>query len=343
MKCAPSIEVAGLTHRFGAGPLLFDNLSFEIDATADGRGQIVALMGPSGVGKSTILQLVAQWEDRISSQISGSITIRNANTVSYIPQEPVLIESRGFSYNVDLFSQIASLKSHWSYERREKFIELLKIDSLRSRTEMKNLSGGEKQRVMLARTLSVNPDVLLLDEPASSLDQSVKIPLLTELRDLIVSNGILAIYITHEFNEARLVADKILYLERGHDNQAVGGRAIAQPIEKFAEKPPTINAAYTVFAPYFGVAASKTNNGDLFSLAFDGSQVAFEGDGLHTMVRSISSSTVLLSVVDSPGSAPLPIKRALFGPQVKVGDVVHVGLNVGTLRYDEHGSIRDLW
>lgn len=340
----PEIAVENVTVQFGQGPPIFRALSCKFDGDASNKGRIVAIMGPSGVGKSTILQLIGQAGFRNRNLKSGEVRLKNADVVSYVPQEPVLLTSESFEYNLDLFGRVTALKNHWNQNERESFVRLLRLDSLRTRRSLTSISGGEKQRVMLARTLAIHPSVMLLDEPMSSLDQSIRIPLITELRGVIVDRGILALYVTHDIGEARLIADEILYLEPGPNSVTVEGRSSSVQTKEFIEAPPTLKAAYAVFYPFFGTIPVKPgtlNKDSVIGLTtrvvgVDGQNVRLGQDGIPIRVVSMTSETVFVSpAVDSDGHLAIPIKRSLFPPLVAVGDTTCIGLD-GLFQFDSY-------
>jgi len=333
-----SVEFNAVTLQFQHGQTLLRNFSLAITGHAEGRGRIVAIMGPSGVGKSTLLQVVGQPQYRGLHVTHGAVTIRNAEVIAYVPQEPVLIGTESFEYNLNLFSRVQALERHWSGESRDRFVRLLKIEALQSRKTVATLSGGEKQRLMLARTLAVNPSIMLLDEPVNSLDQSTKIPLLTELRNLIVEAGILALYVTHDFSEARLIADDVLYLEPPRPGGPVEGATQLLPVSSFIAAPPTLNAAYAIFYPYFGAAPidqdGKTGGIKLGSeagfLGLDGQTVRLAQHGLPIHVTNVAGDTVFVEIAGSiAGTGALPLKRMLFPAKAAQGYRTHLAVDTG--------------
>lgn len=181
--------------------------------------EIVALTGPSGSGKSTLLRAIAGLEQLTS----GSVQWRGNDITRQAPHK------RGFG----LMFQDGQLFGHMSVEKniayglatqrvpktqqRERVAEMLELVGLsgfagRSVTE---LSGGEQQRVALARSLAPKPSLLMLDEPLSSLDRGLRDRLAAEISTLLRRTQTTAIMVTHDLAEAETVADRVLRLEEG--------------------------------------------------------------------------------------------------------------------------------
>ena len=184
--------------------------------------ELMVLLGPNGAGKTTLLNIIAGLTD-----YQGSVLFDDA------PMDKVEASSRGIGYlfqdlvlfpHLDVTSNIAySLKVRNKpfneiEARVEELLDMMKISHLASRYPA-YLSGGEKQRIALARALSSSPTILLLDEPLSSLDRQASKYLRNELKQLQKKLGITTVYVTHDLQEAEEMADRIAVIEYGQIEQ----------------------------------------------------------------------------------------------------------------------------
>lgn len=186
------------------------DVSFEVKS-----GEFLAIVGPSGCGKSTLLSIIA----RLLSPDTGTIAFQNADgslhypRIGYMLQHDYLLEWRSIYKNVMLGPEI---KKDVTYETKAHVEQLLKDYGLYSFRDKKpsELSGGMRQRAALIRTLAVNPELLLLDEPFSALDYQTRLSVADDICKIIRSTGKTAILITHDLAEAISMADRILVLTR---------------------------------------------------------------------------------------------------------------------------------
>lgn len=180
------------------------NISFQIS-----KGEFVSIVGPSGCGKSTLLSLIAG----LNSPEAGTIVLdRSENTkIGYMLQQDHLLEWRTIYQNIMLGPEI---NKTITAEKKEQALSLLKDYGL-SRFQNKKpgeLSGGMKQRAALIRTMMLNPQLLLLDEPFSALDYQTRLMVSSDIGRIIRKSGITTLLVTHDLSEAIALSDRILVL-----------------------------------------------------------------------------------------------------------------------------------
>ena len=181
------------------------------------RGETVALLGASGCGKSSLLRAVAGLED-----LAGGTVAWDGRDVARVP-----VHRRGFGLMFqdgqlfpfrDVAGNVAyGLAGLPRRERRARVERVLDVVGLRGYgpREVTTLSGGQAQRVALARSLAPRPRLLLLDEPLSALDRALRERLAVDLRRILTDQGTTALYVTHDRDEAEEVADRVGVMEAG--------------------------------------------------------------------------------------------------------------------------------
>jgi len=211
------IQVEGITKRFGKVTAV-DNVSFDVMT-----GHVVGLLGPSGCGKTTILRCIAGLEDIDEGEIlldGKPVTSRERRV--FVPPEKRRL---GFVFQSYALWPHMTVKQNLAYcmkdvsgeDRLRKIrnsLELVGLSDVASRYPSQ-LSGGQQQRVALARSLSYEPSVILLDEPLSNLDMKERERVRGELRALLQRIGITSVFVTHDQEEAFVISDKVVLLNRG--------------------------------------------------------------------------------------------------------------------------------
>ncbi|MFC5746732.1 ABC transporter ATP-binding protein [Actinomadura rugatobispora] len=197
----PVATVEGLTRRFGDRTVL-DGIDLTIE-----RGEFVALLGRSGSGKSTLLRALAGLDRDTEFTEEGGLTVRGTTAVAF--QEPRLVPWKRVRANVALGLDVPEPRA-----AAEKALEEVGL-SERGGAWPLTLSGGEAQRASLARALVREPRLFLLDEPFSALDALTRITMHRLVLDLWERHGPGILLVTHDVDEALLLADRVLVLDGG--------------------------------------------------------------------------------------------------------------------------------
>ncbi len=181
------------------------NLSFQIK-----EGEFVAIVGPSGCGKSTILSLVSGLFKPEEGEIKFSVANKNP-TIGYMLQRDHLFPWRTIWSNCMLGLEIQQTKTKEKIAYAEYLLKEYNLWEVRNKKPTE-LSGGMRQRAALIRTLVLNPDLFLLDEPFSALDFQTRIEVSGDIASIIRSSGKTVILITHDLQEAISLSDRIIVL-----------------------------------------------------------------------------------------------------------------------------------
>lgn len=184
-----------------------------------GQGEMVALLGPSGCGKSTSLKILAGLEQADSGEV-----IINGRDVSGLPTRKrnlgIVFQAYSLFPHMDAVENVAyglKIRGIDASARRKRAEELVELVGLQEHAAKYpgQMSGGQQQRVALARALAVEPEVLLLDEPLSALDAKVRVQLRDEIRRIQLQEGIATLMVTHDQEEALVMADRIGVMNEG--------------------------------------------------------------------------------------------------------------------------------
>lgn len=252
MTAGPVLKLVNIRKIFGDTRAL-NGVSFDV-----AEGEIVAVLGPSGCGKSTLLQIIAGLENADQ----GSV-LWMGEDISHVPphergfglmfQDYVLFPHMNVFQNISFGLEMAGLTREVIRERVRESLKLVGLEEFEQR-DVASLSGGEQQRVALARALAPRPSLLMLDEPLGSVDRTLRERLITELRKLLRDLGQTAIYVTHDQEEAFIIADRIVLMRAGEVVQ------VGTP-EELYHNPETLFAArflgYTNLVP----GEVRTENG----------------------------------------------------------------------------------
>ncbi|MFO0463545.1 MAG: ABC transporter ATP-binding protein [Burkholderiales bacterium] len=210
------LDIQRLSFAYTAGKSICNALNFRVN-----DGDIACLLGPSGCGKTTVLRLIAGFE----RPLAGSIQVGGRELTS--PHAFVEPEDRGIGYvfqDFALFPHLTiaknvafglrNMSSEATNHRVAEMLQLVGMSKYGARYPHE-LSGGQRQRIALARALAPRPTLLLMDEPFSSLDIELREKLSLEVRELLKSQHITALFVTHDQNEAFSIADTVSVMNKG--------------------------------------------------------------------------------------------------------------------------------
>ena len=234
------LVVNNLSKAFGQAGVLH-NVSFTVK-----DGEFLSILGPSGCGKTTILRILIGLETADSGEI-----LKDGNNITNIPsaqrrmgivfQNYALFENMSVLRNVE-YALLKSAGTKAEYNKSsatKKAKDMLELVGLGEHLDKKprQLSGGQQQRVAIARTLALNPDVILFDEPMSALDVDTRLSLRTELKELQKRFGTTMIYITHDQEEAFAMSDRIMVMDSGIIHQLdTPHNIIDHPADEYVKK-----------------------------------------------------------------------------------------------------------
>jgi len=209
----PYLSIESLSVAYGATTVL-DRVSLSV-----ARGEMIALLGSSGCGKTSLLRAIAGFV----TPSTGTIRVDGVD-ITHLPPEKRATAMMFQSYalwphmnvaaNIGYGLRMRGWKADAIAARVAEMLKLLQLDGYEGRS-VTELSGGQRQRVALGRALAVDPHLLLLDEPMSNLDYKVRLELRHELRALQRRIGITAVYVTHDREEALTLADRIAVIDAG--------------------------------------------------------------------------------------------------------------------------------
>lgn len=214
------INIENLNFGYGERQIL-NNLSLSID-----KKKLVGILGPNGCGKSTLLKNILSY----LHSSSGTIKIANKNSkeysqkeksklISLVPQKSQLMSAMSVEEFV-LMGRLPHLENSWKgYSREdrklaEKALNSLDLERFKKRTAT-TLSGGEFQRVLLARAITQDTEIILLDEPTSALDLNHAIELMEKVKEIVKKEGKTAVAVLHDLNLASLFCDELIMLKNG--------------------------------------------------------------------------------------------------------------------------------
>jgi ABC-type Fe3+/spermidine/putrescine transport system ATPase subunit len=207
------IKIEGITKVFD-GVKALDNINFTVD-----KGEFLSILGPSGCGKTTLLRILIG----IEVADEGKIFIHDEDITNLNPSKRhmgIVFQNYALFPNMTVLQNVEyalKINKETKANAREKAMEILEKVGLKDHLNKKphEMSGGQQQRVAIARTLALNPDVILFDEPMSALDADNRLTLRREFKEIQRQFGITMIYITHDQEEAFSLSDRVMVMNKG--------------------------------------------------------------------------------------------------------------------------------
>ncbi|MDN5894232.1 MAG: ABC transporter ATP-binding protein [Nocardioides sp.] len=317
------LSIEGVTVTYGSVPAV-DGVTLEI-----ATGDVLAVLGPSGCGKSTLLRAVAGLEPLLSGRIlhdggdlRGVPTHKRGFALMF--QDGQLFGHQSVGANVAYALRIRHTPRGRTRERVSELLELVGLGGYGERAPA-TLSGGERQRVALARALAVEPSLLLLDEPLSALDKTLRERLAEDLRGILTEAGTTALLVTHDHEEAFAVADRMALMRAGRLVQdGTLGEVWEHPVDAEA-------ASFLGYASVLeGAAAAKVltaaglPGAGVVALRRSALRVSGAGPLRGVVLSSRLTPETLRLDVDVEGLGPLGAVAAGGDKSPGVGEVVHL-------------------
>jgi NitT/TauT family transport system ATP-binding protein len=197
----PVLSLADVGKRFPDGTEAVAGVDLSV-----APGQFVSVVGPSGCGKSTLLRIAAALE----RPTDGSVSVPTDH-IAYVFQDPTLLPWRSVRANVELLGELRGLPKEERRRRADNAIKLVGLDGF-AQHRPRTLSGGMRMRVSLARSLTLQPELFLLDEPFGTLDEITRERLNDELLGLFLTQRFAALFVTHSVTEAVYLSTQVVVL-----------------------------------------------------------------------------------------------------------------------------------
>lgn len=308
---AAGVSLRSVTKKYGAVTAV-ENITLDIPA-----GKYCCLLGPSGCGKTTVLRMIAGHEDitsgdvLIGDQRVNDLPAAKRNT-SMMFQSYALFPHKTIWENIEFGLKMRNVPEA---ERRARVGELLEIIGLSHTADRKptQLSGGQQQRIALARALVTRPQVLMLDEPLSALDENLRVRMRTELRKIQKQFGLTFIQVTHHVEEAFSLSDMVVVMSHGRlDQVATPDELYDRPGSQFVAKFMGDNNIFS------GKVKNVMNDGELDVIQLDIENLGiFYCRGYASPVGTEAACSVRPDLLHVEAYNPdVPVKSTLAGNQV---------------------------
>lgn len=199
---AAGIAIRGVSKTFGDGTRALEPVDLEV-----AQGEFVSLVGPSGCGKSTLLRIIAG----LAPATTGECTTVAHAARSFVFQDATLLPWRSVRRNAELLLELEGVGKKERKERAAEALALVQLEGF-ERARPRALSGGMKMRLSLARALALRPELFLMDEPFSALDEITRETLNDELLRIWASEGFTALFVTHNVYEAVYLSSRVVVM-----------------------------------------------------------------------------------------------------------------------------------
>lgn len=291
------------------------------------RGEILSILGPSGCGKTTTLRMIAGLETPTSGRVHfggkdiTELPARSRN-IGLVFQNYALFPHLDVFENVAFGLRSRRLKPETAVQQRVRSaLANVRMDAY-ERRPVHQLSGGQQQRIALARALAIEPEVLLLDEPLSNLDPSLREDLRDQIRSIIRKLNMTTVFVTHDQQEALSLADRIAIMENGLCQQiGTPGEVYSRPANSFVAR--FLGGANVLSAKFVGGSAEE-----LAVIRPENIRLG-EGSQSGTILNVTFEGAIVNYVIEAAGQ---PLNVRLFhrgGALYKVGDLVRFEIPAG--------------
>jgi NitT/TauT family transport system ATP-binding protein len=210
----PLLTFSGVSKRFPDGTTALDGVELRVPP-----GEFVSVIGPSGCGKSTLLRIASDL-----TQATGGMVEVQTRKIGYVFQDPTLLPWRTVQANVELFAELRGLPKGERRRRADDAIKLVGLSDFAGHRP-RALSGGMRMRVSLARSLTLQPELFLFDEPFGALDEITRERLNDELLQLYITQRFTAVFVTHSVTEAVFMSTRVLVMS-GRPGRILGDFAV---------------------------------------------------------------------------------------------------------------------
>jgi thiamine transport system ATP-binding protein len=326
------LTVRDVTVRFEQ-TVAVDHVSLDLE-----HGQVLAVLGPSGCGKSTLLRAVAGLEVLDSGSVSyGGQDLARVPThrrgFALMFQDGQLFPHQTVAGNVGYALRLRHHPRNRTAARVAELLELVGLPGYGDRMPA-TLSGGERQRVALARSLAVEPRLLLLDEPLSALDRELRERLAGELRSILLAAGTTALLVTHDQEEAFAVADRMAVMRAGRVVQSgtldeVWRRPVDGEVAAFLGYATVLNGSAAACVLAAGGTSAGDGGGEV-ALRRSALRVAAEGPLHGRVLEARVTPEALRLVVDVDGLGAVNAVAEQDSP-VRVADDVRLQVDLGRI------------
>ena len=215
------------------GKEILKDVSFSVN-----KGEFLSILGPSGCGKTTIMRILIG----LLKPSAGRVVLEGKDITEVAPSKRnmgIVFQNYALFENMTVYENIAYAAKIKYSDYKENVNKLISVMGLEEHKNKKpfELSGGQQQRVAIARTLAVNPEIILFDEPMSALDVDTKLELRRELKDLQKKFGSTMIYITHDQEEAFSMSDRVMVMSEGKIHQiATPEEVVEYPADNYVKR-----------------------------------------------------------------------------------------------------------
>lgn len=214
------LEIFELNHSFDKEVYVLDNINLTVKS-----GEILSILGPSGCGKTTLLRIIAGLEKQTNGIIKINNKIVSDQSCFILPEKRnlgLIVQERSLFPHLTNYENILFGIKNLDDKNGivQEHLELFKIGHLKDKYPHE-ISGGEQQRIALARSLAPSPALLLMDEPFNALDEKLKIEMYAEIKKIFRQKNITVIMVSHDNEEARFFSDKIYEIDGGILSQLI--------------------------------------------------------------------------------------------------------------------------